>query len=89
MIIYFGIAILFLLSIIVITFLLVLRNIIALREKANLIGIALLNFEKNVFDDMHVIRTELRYFNDLDNKNISSFDKAYLQDVRSNISKRE
>jgi hypothetical protein len=45
-----------------------------------------MNFEKIVFDDLHVVRTELRYITDGIYKSRAD---EHLRDVRANAHKRE
>ena len=68
---------------------LLLINVIKLRREASLIRYTLLNFEKIVFDDLYLISTELRCLNDRSSNSLNSFDKTFLQNVRSGLHKRE
>jgi hypothetical protein len=83
LIIYLSITVVFLMIIIIGILLLGLR---VLYQEVSLIRYTLMNFEKIVFDDLHVVRTELRYITDGIYKSRAD---EHLRDVRANAHKRE
>ena len=85
MIIYLSITVICLMILLIGILILVLRNVAVMRQEVSLIRYTLMNFEKMVFDDLYVVRTELRYITDGIYKNRAD---EHLRDVRADLHKR-
>ena len=85
LIIYLSITVICLMIILIFILILLVRNVAVMRQEVSLIRCTLMNFEKIVFDDLHVVRTELHYITDGIYKSRAD---EHLRDVRANAHKR-